>query len=195
MKLIEWPYYGADFLLSQGLSPDFVSRFWEQVIISESCWIWNGRITRGYGYLLSGFNHGYVKAHRASWLIHFGPIPDGLCVLHDCPDGDNSRCIRPSHLWLGTRVENVADMNDKGRHGSNSTWMKGRFISITDSEIEEMLLLWNSGITQRELALRFRISKGYVQELCSGRAPRLSGRRRDRPFDSRGRLKAAQGSR
>jgi hypothetical protein len=71
------------------------------------CWMWLGRITRdGYGCF-----HGR-GAHRYTFSAYYGFIPPGLCVLHRC---DVPACVRPSHLFLGTHVENSADARRKGR--------------------------------------------------------------------------------
>jgi hypothetical protein len=81
--------------------------FWKSVDKSGPCWIWTGhRNNRGYGTL--GKNY----AHRYSYEKCCGPIPRGLCVLHRC---DNPPCVRPDHLFLGTRKDNALDMSAKRR--------------------------------------------------------------------------------
>lgn len=79
----------------------------------DGCHIWIGSInTSGYGRLR--FNGKASEgAHRASWVINNGPIPDGMHVLHTC---DVRRCVNPKHLWLGTNADNVRDKCEKGRH-------------------------------------------------------------------------------
>lgn len=99
-------------------------RFWKKVRKGDNpddCWIWTGATAgsgSGYGWIgaCQGSKAG-LGAHRVSWEIHNGPIPDGLCVLHNCPTGDNPRCVNPNHLWLGTRKQNTRDMFDKARDG------------------------------------------------------------------------------
>ena len=90
-------------------------RFWSKVNKNASgCWLWIGSMAdSGYGaFSFARKTHG---AHRASWMLHFGSIPYGLCVLHNCPDGDNPLCVNPGHLWLGTHQDNSDDMIAKGR--------------------------------------------------------------------------------
>ncbi len=103
-------------------------RFWESVDKSGECWLWIKATDRdGYG-VTSTKNKKQVRAHRVSWEIHFGPIPDGLCVLHNCPGGDNPTCVRPSHLWLGTNDQNMADRKAKGRY-ANGRDQHGRYVT------------------------------------------------------------------
>lgn len=95
-------------------------RFWDRVSIGgPGCWEWEGSLTRwGYGQL--GFRRKdkktMLRAHRLMWLILRGDIPPGLCVCHTC---DNRKCVRPSHLWLGTVGDNNRDTALKGRQ-----WMQ-----------------------------------------------------------------------
>src|SRR4051812_12262122 len=71
--------------------------FWDKVRKGERCWIWTGaKHIRGYG--ACGASYGDTRAHRVSWLLTNGPIPDGLGVLHRC---NTPLCVNPRHLYLG----------------------------------------------------------------------------------------------
>ena len=90
-------------------------RFMEKVEKSDGCWIWKGfGMGNGYG----GFHVGgrtvrkMVPAHRASYELHKGAIPEGMHVMHQC---DVRRCVNPEHLKLGTRSDNMQDAARKGR--------------------------------------------------------------------------------
>ncbi len=90
-------------------------RFWAKVVKAEGgCWLWTGSTKGGYGVVTFG-RRKRIPAHRVSWELTRGPIPDGLCVLHNCPGGDNPRCVNPDHLFVGTRGDNNADREAKGR--------------------------------------------------------------------------------
>lgn len=96
-------------------------RFWERVErrSGTDCWPWVGYLDEnGYGRISEG---GYCSkllgAHRVSWEIVNGPIPEGsgyhgTCVLHRC---DNPKCVNPDHLFIGSHLDNIADMKAKGR--------------------------------------------------------------------------------
>lgn len=103
-----------------------VQRFWSNVRKTDSCWFWTGSTNKwGYGKTTeSGARGKTVSAHRVSWLLHNGPIPDGLWVLHKCDEhyapGDISyrRCVNPAHLYLGTHRDNTQDTVRTGRIAS-----------------------------------------------------------------------------
>lgn len=93
-------------------------RFWSKVklpdlIGTDECWEWQASVNQsGYGTVnLVGF----YLAHRLAWYLCCGSIPEGLLVCHSC---DNRLCCNPSHLWLGTNDDNIADMVNKGRANS-----------------------------------------------------------------------------
>jgi hypothetical protein len=83
------------------------SRFWSQVVKTDSCHLWTGYVhSGGYGRV---YFHEYgkvMRAHRVAWEIRNGPVPDGLMVLHKCR---NRNCVNVEHLYLGTARENGLD--------------------------------------------------------------------------------------
>lgn len=91
-------------------------RFWSKVDKSagdSGCWLWMAaRNARGYGCVGRDVGRGYWLAHRVSWELANGPIPDGLFVLHRC---DVPSCVNPHHLFVGTNADNMRDMALKGR--------------------------------------------------------------------------------
>jgi len=158
---------------------DSVKRFWSRVRKSsdlDGCWLWTGcRDSWGYGQLRVDGRH--VKAHRLSWMIHRGPIPHGMFVLHDCPSGDNPACVNPSHLWLGDHPANMADMAMKGRaasgdeHGSRlypKSRPRGRAngnARLTEEVVREIRRLRATGSTQTAIAGQLGVSISQVSKI------------------------------
>lgn len=96
------------------LTTDLISKFWlsiEKSSDSTTCWRWIGPKTdQGYGRVSAGKTD--YRAHRVSWVIHNGRIPYGYVICHSC---DNPECTNPSHLFIGTVIDNNADAIAKGR--------------------------------------------------------------------------------
>jgi hypothetical protein len=110
----------------------------------------------------------HVSAHRYSWELHFGPIPDGLLVCHKC---DNPACVRPSHLFLGTSADNTADMLAKGRRVAPSTANLARGsqhykAKFRDADIRKIRRLYAKGsILQREIGAMFGVSPTCISHI------------------------------
>ena len=97
-----------------------LDRFWAKVQKTETCWLWTGGLNGPGRYGIFALSHGHqVYAHRFSWELHYGPIPDGLDCCHHC---DNPPCVRPDHLFVGTVTANMADARQKGRTHQGPEW-------------------------------------------------------------------------
>lgn len=136
-------------------------RFWPKVDRHgpDKCWEWRASVTRhGYGKIgVAGRGHGFhVGAHRVSYEIHFGAIPEGLHVLHRC---DNPPCVNPDHLFLGTHQDNVNDMRAKGRGKC--------FRRLDEASVREIKRLVPTH-THRQIADLFDISTSAVQHIKRG---------------------------
>lgn len=96
--------------------PSLMDRFWASVRKTDTCWWWQGTVCNGYGQIAIGPGAGQQKryrAHRLSWLWHYGDIPAGKIVMHAVCD--EPLCVRPDHLQLGTQKQNMEDASQKGR--------------------------------------------------------------------------------
>jgi hypothetical protein len=144
-------------------------RFWEKVERTESCWLWKAARGRaGYGRLTKGGrSEGWYIASRLAWELTYGPIPDGMHVLHNCPGGDNPTCVNPAHLRLGTDTDNSHDMVAKDRHtrGERSASAK-----LTDATVLEIRQRWQAeNVTQRQLCSDYGISAAAMSMLLAGK--------------------------
>jgi hypothetical protein len=113
------------------------------------CWPWVGAVD-AYGY---GQFQRCTKAHRFSWQVHRGPIPNGKCVLHRC---DNRRCVNPAHLFIGSHADNNKDMAKKGRHGRRK---------ITNDQVREIRA---SSLTQKELGRKYGLDQTTISDIKLG---------------------------
>jgi len=126
-------------------------RFWKHVNKTDSCWLWIGGTDKdGYG---SFRLNEHVRAHRFSWEINIGPIPEKLCVLHQC---DVKTCINPDHLFLGTRKDNTADAVKKNRLARGERCGQAK---LTERQVVAIRL---SLLPQIEIAKIYNISRASV---------------------------------
>ena len=139
-------------------------KFFAYVIKKPGCWGWgNSSNNKGYGTVNVKKNDGRwvpFLAHRLSWIIHNGPIPDGLEVCHHC---DNPVCTNPEHLFLGTHKENFSDQSKKGR--SPLTGAKINY-EIACQIREEYT---GRRGEQRVLAAKYGITQPQISVILSGR--------------------------
>lgn len=136
-------------------------RFLQKVVckLETGCWIWQGDRNK-FGYGMFGIKSGgpganSVRAHRLSYELFVGPIPSDLNVLHNCPGGDNPSCVRPDHLFLGTKVDNAIDMLRKGRGTA-------RFSTDTVRAIRAQ---FGEGLSQRKLAKAYLTNPKTIADI------------------------------
>lgn len=163
-----------------GRQPQAVSdRFWRRVRrgADDECWEWAGaRYPSGYGVMrLSRPVRRMIAAHRVSWALAHGALPPGgLDVCHHC---DNPPCVNPAHLFLGTRSDNMRDMQRKGR---------GRQSQVSPADAQ---LIVDDPRAARLVAADFGISVTLVHSV---RAGHVRGDVTDRAAEAR-RRKSAHG--
>jgi hypothetical protein len=156
----------------QRLETDAVARFWAKVnkngpVPSHcpelgACWIWTGFCDAdGYGHFKWGDRS--PGAHRVSWQIHYGPVPeDKPCVLHRC---DNPSCVRSDHLWIGTNADNAADRVRKGR-GRGAVGERNRNATLIEGDVLTIRRKVAAGEKQVAMARRYEVSRVAIHLIC-----------------------------
>lgn len=143
------------------------AKFWARVDMSggsDACWPWKGyKDPDGYGQV--SWHGKNPRTNRVAWELTYGPIPDGMDVLHVC---DNPPCANPGHLFLGTQVDNNNDKDAKGRHGAPRGEQSGR-AKLTWQKVREIRRRYALGsTTQRQLAEEYSVSKGCIENVVMG---------------------------
>ena len=137
-------------------------RFDAKVLRFGGCWLWTAnKNNNGYGQLW--FRRKLHLAHRLSWLIHFGPIPPGVCVLHRC---DTPACVNPGHLFLGTQNDNVVDCLEKGR-ARRAVGEKHPSAKLSEAQVLSIRRACSEGVPFAELARQYSVHPTTIADIHS----------------------------
>lgn len=132
---------------------------------NTGCWIWTGAVKElGYGVIgLGTRKQGTAKAHRVSYMLYKGEIPNGLSILHSC---DNPWCVNPDHLRAGTLSDNMKDCVARKRNfipnnkGENAKWAK--------LNKEAVLHIRQKLMTGIQYAKLYNVSKSSIYQIWNG---------------------------
>lgn len=145
------------------------ARFFDKFIPepNSGCWLWLGStFAVGYGAIgLGRRTDGIDYAHRVSWDLHFGAVPDGMWVLHRC---DVRICVNPRHLFLGTPKANSDDMRAKGR--ARYLHQKGEAHGnsiLTDALVLQLRAEHRAGDSLQTIATRHGLNRATVHNVVS----------------------------
>ncbi len=135
-------------------------RFWSKVNKGSKCWVWTAaKYYNRYGaFNIKGRMYG---AHRVSYEIEYGSIPKGMCVCHMC---DNPSCVRPSHLFIGTHEDNMADANVKGRYAKGPEHVHSK---LTEEQVKVIL---RDKRVHREIAEDYPVARETISAIKRGKA-------------------------
>lgn len=146
-------------------SEDLEERFWSKVNIPHGCfgcWEWIGAKTskdnRAYGQIYVAGR--LVLAHRLAWKLVHGYIPAGLWILHHC---DNRLCCNPSHLFTGTRSDNMIDCAMKGRLP---------ITRLTTEDVLNIMELLDTEQTLSDIARAYGVGRKVVSDIKRKRTRR-----------------------
>jgi hypothetical protein len=141
-------------------------KFWSKVLVQDGCWSWLGcKLPAGYGIIGGGRkstrNH---YAHRVSYEIHMGAIPDGFVVMHTC---DNPECTNPKHLLAGTSKQNSQDMVAKKR--CKPPFLRGEDHGKAKLSDEDVRAIRSSNQSDVSLAALHKVSRSAIRDARSGK--------------------------
>ena len=143
-------------------------RFWKHVRKTSGCWIWMGyRNTHRFGYgVLYAPEFGTTRAHRVSWMLHFGRIESSVCVLHSC---DTPACVKPAHLFLGSRADNIADAKSKGRMAAGVRHSQAK---LTAEQVQFIRALRFDRSRREVVAKAFGVTERTIRRVANARTYR-----------------------
>ena len=121
---------------------------------NSGCWLWEASASLGYGKIW--VNVKLRKAHRVSYELFRGEVPEDMDVCHKC---DNTYCVNPDHLFVGTAKDNIRDCIDKGRFVQNTNEY------ITNETIK---YIRTCGKSSYRLAKDLGINQSYINKIQRG---------------------------
>ena len=138
-----------------------IERFWDSVhICPDGCWRWHGCIPNGYGRLQTHFIDGpKTSAHRYSYMIHKGSIPEGMFICHTC---DNPSCVNPDHLYAGTHSQNMLDMHSRGRGGWQFNKGNRHSAKLTHEEIRDACGMRKRGMLCKDIGMELGVTGACI---------------------------------
>lgn len=154
-------------MAKKGERKPLVERFWEKVDkkSDNECWLWTSASTGRYGVIWNNRER-EVYAHRFSWILANGEIPDGMFVCHKC---DVPLCVNPTHLFLGTATDNMQDMIRKGR-GPNQYGEANPAAKLTEQKVRQIKWLHRIGAGgQAKIAKFYGICRENVRDILKGK--------------------------
>lgn len=131
---------------------------------TDTCWLWTGG-TNGRGYGVMGLERPRrtAYAHRISFELFRGPIPEGAEIAHSC---DVRNCVNPEHLSLMTRQENEADKAAKGRVPKG----EGQWRAVlTEDDVRAIRKRVANGERRNALAKEYGVSASNIEHIVAGR--------------------------
>jgi hypothetical protein len=136
--------------------------YWVDKSSPNACWLWK-KPPSYWGYGQARWNKKSYRAHRLSWEINFGPIPHSLLVCHKC---DNRMCCNPSHLFVGTQADNIADMVKKGRNSYKTRiGEEHKNAKLNDQKVREIKKLLAAGFSLRKIAKLYNVSGSVIFDI------------------------------
>jgi len=127
---------------------------------NSGCWLWTGYADKdGYGYTRIATHN--FRAHRASYIVFRGDIPEGMRACHKC---DNAGCINPDHIFLGTDADNIADKIRKGRHRGG-----GNAAGNAKLNASEVLRIRTESGTHRDIGDKYGVKESTVSLIKRGK--------------------------
>jgi hypothetical protein len=138
-------------------------RFWDKVNKTETCWLWTAYAPIDTGYGRFKYQGKQYDVHKLVWVILYGDPGKGMCVLHAC---DVRHCLRPEHLFTGTKADNVRDMDKKGRRVSPRGEMNGMAI-LTAEKVIEIRKRYAAGEKSPDLAAEYGVVKGQIWSVAT----------------------------